>query len=82
MEDKISIEVMKKVCLERPGHYLGSEQILELMQSEYIYPEIADRTSPKEWEGNKKLDHVQKAIQKKTEILANSLSGVSTPGTS
>ncbi|MEM7748054.1 MAG: trimethylamine methyltransferase family protein, partial [Pseudomonadota bacterium] len=71
-EDKVGIEVMKKVCLEGPGHYLGSEQTLELMQSEYIYPEIADRTSPKEWEENKKPDLLQKAIARKNEILENS----------
>ncbi|MEM9355669.1 MAG: trimethylamine methyltransferase family protein, partial [Pseudomonadota bacterium] len=70
-EDKVGIEVMKKVCLEGPGHSLGSEQTLELMQSEYIYPEIADRTSPKEWEENEKPDLLQKAIARKNEILEN-----------
>ena len=80
-EDKVGIEVMKKVCLEGPGHYLGSEQTLELMQSEYIYPEIADRTSPKEWEENEKPDLLQKAIQKKNEILANSQTPLIDPAT-
>ena len=47
--DNISIEVMKSVCLDGPGHYLGSEQTLRIMQSEYVYPELADRSSPKEW---------------------------------
>ena len=49
-EEATSIEVMKAVCLDGPGHYLGSDQTLRLMQTEYIYPEIADRASPKEWE--------------------------------
>ncbi|PRY25146.1 trimethylamine--corrinoid protein Co-methyltransferase [Aliiruegeria haliotis] len=48
-EEFISIDVMKSVVLEGPGHYLGHEQTLRLMQTEYIYPEIADRSSPKEW---------------------------------
>jgi trimethylamine--corrinoid protein Co-methyltransferase len=26
------------------------DQTINLMQTEYIYPEIADRSSPKEWE--------------------------------
>ena len=47
--EKLSLDVMKKTCLEGPGHYLGSDQTLNLMQSEYIYPTIGDRTSPKEW---------------------------------
>ncbi|RME14977.1 MAG: methyltransferase [Alphaproteobacteria bacterium] len=48
-EESLSIEVMKQVCLDGPGHYLGSDQTLRLMQSEYVYPDIANRMSPKEW---------------------------------
>lgn len=48
-EESLSIEVMKSVCLEGPGHYLGSDQTLHLMQRDYIYPDLADRSSPKEW---------------------------------
>ena len=31
------------------GHYLGHGQTLELMRSEYVYPELGDRTSVDEW---------------------------------
>ncbi|TFG39469.1 MAG: methyltransferase, partial [Chromatiales bacterium] len=31
------------------GHYLGSAQTLELMNSEFLYPEIADRLTPGAW---------------------------------
>jgi trimethylamine--corrinoid protein Co-methyltransferase len=39
------------------GHYLGSQQTLELMRSEYLYPELADRLAPGAWEeqGSKTL---------------------------
>jgi len=47
--EKLSLDVMAKTCLEGPGHYLGSDQTLNLMQSEYVYPIVGDRTSPKEW---------------------------------
>jgi len=46
--DTTSIEAMKEVCLGGPGHYLGSDQTLRLMQTEYIYPKAANRMSPKE----------------------------------
>ncbi|HMO71717.1 MAG TPA: trimethylamine methyltransferase family protein, partial [Paracoccaceae bacterium] len=36
-EDKVSIEAMRQVCMGGPGHYLGSDQTLALMQSEYVY---------------------------------------------
>ena len=48
-EDSLSIEAMRQVCEEGPGHFLGHDQTLELMQAEYVYPEIGDRKSPKEW---------------------------------
>ncbi len=31
------------------GHYLGSSHTLELMRSEYVYPELGDRRSVDEW---------------------------------
>ncbi|MEM7339609.1 MAG: trimethylamine methyltransferase family protein [Actinomycetota bacterium] len=31
------------------GHYLGSAQTLELMRSEYVYPDLGDRQSVDEW---------------------------------
>jgi trimethylamine--corrinoid protein Co-methyltransferase len=49
-DDSISIDVMREVCLSGPGHYLGSDQTLHLMQREYVYPETGNRMSPKEWE--------------------------------
>lgn len=69
-EDTLSLEVMKTVCLEGPGHYLGHDQTLGLMQTEYIYPALGDRTSPKEWAEIGRPDLIQKAIQRKNEILS------------
>ncbi len=47
--ESLSIETMRQVCTEGPGHFLGHQQTLELMQAEYVYPEVGDRSSPKEW---------------------------------
>ncbi len=68
-EDSVSIDAMRSVCLEGPGHYLGHEQTLSLMQTEYIYPELADRTSPKEWAEIGKPNLIAKAIERKRSIL-------------
>ncbi|MBS9716211.1 trimethylamine methyltransferase family protein [Pseudohalocynthiibacter aestuariivivens] len=70
-EDSVSLEVMRSVCLEGPGHYLGHNQTLSLMQTEYIYPELADRSSPKEWVELGKPDLLKKATARKEEILAD-----------
>jgi len=68
-DDTLSLEVMRSVCLEGPGHYLGHDQTLGLMQTEYVYPALGDRTSPKEWLEIGRPDLVQKAIERKRQIL-------------
>lgn len=48
-DDTLSIDTMRDVCVDGPCHYLGHDQTLSLMQKEYIYPDIGNRLSPKEW---------------------------------
>ena len=37
-EDSVSLETMRQVCLEGPGHYLGHSQTLGLMQTRVCLP--------------------------------------------
>jgi trimethylamine--corrinoid protein Co-methyltransferase len=69
-EDSTSIEAMKEVCLGGPGHYLGSDQTLRLMQTEYVYPTLGNRMSPKEWVEAGKPQLLDRAIARKNELLA------------
>ena len=69
-EDDVSLDAMREVCLGGPGHYLGSAQTLDRMQRDYVYPEVADRTSPKEWEENGRPDLLANARKRKEAILA------------
>ena len=69
--DTLSVDVMRDVCIDGPGHYLGHDATIKVMQTEYIYPELADRSSPKEWEENNKPDLLQNATAKKKKILEN-----------
>jgi trimethylamine--corrinoid protein Co-methyltransferase len=66
----MSLETMRAVCLGGPGHYLGSDQTLSRMQTDYIYPALGDRSSPKEWEEKGKPDLLKKATAKKLDILS------------
>ncbi|WP_166415652.1 trimethylamine methyltransferase family protein [Cochlodiniinecator piscidefendens] len=68
-EDSVSLETIRSVCLEGPGHYLGHEQTLGVMQTEYIYPALSDRSSPKEWVELGKPDLIKNAIARKEAIL-------------
>ncbi|TJV74758.1 MAG: methyltransferase, partial [Mesorhizobium sp.] len=35
-DESLSIDTIADVCLKGPGHYLGNEQTLRLMQTEYF----------------------------------------------
>lgn len=69
-EESVSIEAIREVCLGGPGHYLGHHQTLSVMQTEYVYPSLADRTSPKEWLEVGRPDLVASATARKEKILA------------
>ena len=70
-EDSLSIDVITDTCINGPGHYLGSEQTLNLMQKDYVYPAIGNRMSPKEWVEAGKPDIVERAAARKREILSS-----------
>ncbi len=70
-EETLSFEVLKDVCLGNKGHYLGTGQTLEVMQTEYIYPDFGDRLSPNEWTEQGKPVLLEKAAARKNEILSN-----------
>jgi trimethylamine---corrinoid protein Co-methyltransferase len=63
------LETIRKTCLEGPGHFLGADQTLRLMQTEYVYPAVGDRMSPKEWAEQGKPGYIQRAAKKTRAIL-------------
>ena len=75
-EDSTSIEAMKAVCMGGPGHYLGSDQTLRLMQTEYVYPTLGNRMSPKEWNEAGRPILLDRAIARKHDLLARSVSTI------
>jgi trimethylamine--corrinoid protein Co-methyltransferase len=68
-EDSLSIEAIRNVCTEGPGHFLGHDQTLSLMQAEYVYPVIGDRMSPKEWNEAGRVDILERARKVTRETL-------------
>ncbi|MGR3542587.1 MAG: trimethylamine methyltransferase family protein [Hasllibacter sp.] len=69
-DDTLSLGAMREVCLGGPGHYLGTGATLSVMQSEYVYPAVADRKSPKEWTEEGRPDLILKARARKEAILS------------
>jgi trimethylamine--corrinoid protein Co-methyltransferase len=70
-EQTLSFDNVSQVCLGGVGHYLGSDQTLAVMQSEYIYPAFGDRSSPTEWADRGKPVMLERAIEKRDEILSS-----------
>jgi trimethylamine---corrinoid protein Co-methyltransferase len=68
-EDHLAVETIREVSTQGPGHFLGHTQTLDLMQKDYIYPDVGDRTSPKEWVEQGSTNVVDKARIRTQEIL-------------
>ena len=68
-DETLSLEVMREVTLG-PGHYLGQSQTLELMETDYLYPDLADRSAPGAWEEEGSLDIMARAEQSVKQILS------------
>ena len=69
-ENSLSFDVIEDVCLGNKGHYLGSEQTLGVMQTEYIYPDLSNRMSPGDWEEAGKPVPLEQAIKRKEHLLS------------
>ncbi len=69
-DDTLSVEAIKQVALD-PGHYLGHPQTLALMESEYLYPEIGDRSPQGAWEEDGAKDMLARAHEKVVEVLSS-----------
>lgn len=69
-DETLAFDAIRSVCIDGPGHYLGHEQTLARMQRDYVYPAVADRTSPKEWIENGSSDIVDRARERTGALLA------------
>ena len=68
--DTLSFDEIEQICTGGEGHYLGSANTLQVMQSEYVYPDFSDRNSPTVWEEQGKPVLLNRAIERKRELLA------------
>ena len=68
--DTLSVDVIERVC-RGEGHFLGTQQSLDLMTTEYYYPHTADRQRRDDWELAGSLDMREQARRKVRDILKN-----------
>lgn len=69
-EETLALDQIRDVCLNGPGHYLGTDATLSRMQKDHVYPTLGDRTSPKEWAELGKPNLLEKAKSRKEKILS------------
>ena len=69
-EESLSVDTIRDVCIGGPSHFLGHNQTMTLMQRDYVYPEVGDRLSPKEWNEKGRPDLLEMARAKVAEILS------------
>ncbi len=67
-DETLSLDLIDEVC-RGEGHYLGTQQSLEMMNSEYYYPHTGDRQNRDLWEMAGALDMRERARQQAKEIL-------------
>ena len=69
-DDTLATAVIDEVT-SGPGHFLAHDQTLRLMKSEYLYPDLSDRRSITEWQGDGARDMRSRARQRVREVLAS-----------
>ena len=69
-DETLSYELIAQT-VKGPGHFLGSDQTLAIMESEYLYPELADRRAASDWEQSGSKDIVERAEERVREILSS-----------
>lgn len=69
-DDSLSVDVIRDVCLNGPGHFLGHAQTLDLMNSAYEYPALASREPADAWVEAGGPDLREKAKTRTRDILS------------
>ena len=69
-EESMSAQVIKDT-IYGPGHFLGSEQTLHLMQREYVYPVVGDRNNPDDWKDLGSTNVAERAHEHVKQVLSS-----------
>ncbi len=69
-DDTLSLDVIND-CAVDPGHFLGNEQTLTFMESEYVYPHLMDRAPTGLWQEEGSKDLFERSHDKVVELLGS-----------
>jgi trimethylamine--corrinoid protein Co-methyltransferase len=66
----MAVEMIREVCLEGPGHYLGHDETLKRMKTDFFYPTVSDRRGMNDWLSSGTPSILENADNKAREILS------------
>ena len=69
-DDTLSIDTIAET-VNGPGHFLGARQTLELMETEFVYPLHADRSTPDDWTASGARDIRESAATRARKVLSD-----------
>jgi trimethylamine--corrinoid protein Co-methyltransferase len=69
-DETLAVEGIETACFGE-GHFLNQPQTLQLMQTEYLYPEVGDRRTAGAWEEGGRQTVYELAHEKVVEILSS-----------
>ncbi len=67
-DETLSLDVIKSSVID-PGHFLGNDQTLKFMESEYLYPSLMDRTSSDAWESGGSMDIYERSREDMRKVM-------------
>ena len=69
-DETLSYEVIRSTVFG-VGHFLNQDQTLKIMQTEYLYPEVADRRTVGNWETSGKEEIYELAHRRAVKLLSS-----------
>jgi len=69
-EQTLSVDIIHDCAID-PGHFLGNDQTLEYMETEYVYPDLMDRVQTDKWESDGSEDLFERSKGVTREILGS-----------
>jgi trimethylamine--corrinoid protein Co-methyltransferase len=69
-DETLSYDIIEST-VHGAGHYLNQEQTLEIMQTEYLYPEVGDRRTANDWQDGGRETVYELAHTRVKGLLAN-----------
>jgi trimethylamine--corrinoid protein Co-methyltransferase len=69
-DETLAVDIIREVALGGPGHFLGHTDTLAKMETEYLYPAIANRQSPDVWRQAGSRDIHEAARERVRKVLS------------